>query len=216
LFNAICGKFAVDAGAVILDGEDVTRAPDYKRALDIGRIQQDPAKGTAPGMTIEENLSLAYTRKAGKSFFAVSKRDRAIFSERLAALDMGLEARLAAKAGSLSGGQRQALALLMATIAEPKLLLLDEHTAALDPVAAGKVMAVTMAAARENKVTTLMITHDISEALANASRVLMMDAGQVILDISGDGKKNLTVAELLRLYNNQAKKELATDRILMQ
>lgn len=201
LFNAILGNFITDSGKIILDGTDITFDRDYKRALNIGCLYQNPLRGTAPNMTIEENLALAYTRKASKSFFAVNKKDTAFFREALAELDMGLEDRLKTKMGLLSGGQRQAASLLMATLANPKLLLLDEHTAALDPAAAQKVLAVTKAIVERDKITTLMITHDMKNALSCGNRTIMMDAGRLVLDISGEQRKALQPADLVRMFN---------------
>ena len=203
LFNAILGSFITDSGRIILDGSDITFDRDYKRALNIGCLYQNPLRGTAPNMTIEENLALAYTRKASKSFFAVNKKDSAFFREALAELDMGLEDRLKTKMGLLSGGQRQAASLLMATLAHPKLLLLDEHTAALDPAAAQKVLAVTRKIIGRDKITTLMITHDMKYALACGDRTIMMDAGRLVLDVAGEERKSLRPADLIRMFTEK-------------
>ncbi|WP_025436784.1 ABC transporter ATP-binding protein [Peptoclostridium acidaminophilum] len=215
LFNAIGGAFYIDKGAIILDANNIAADPDYKRALDIGRLMQDPMKGTAPSMTIEENLALAYTRKAKKSFFALNKRDSWHFRELLSSLDLGLEYRMKTKVGTLSGGQRQAVTLLMCTIASPKLLLLDEHTAALDPATAQKILKITTEIVAESKITTMMITHDIKSALSTGNRTIMMDEGEIILDIKGDERSNMTVEELLTYYSKERKKELMDDRILL-
>lgn len=214
LFNAILGYFEVDSGKIILDGEDITYQKDYKRAINIGCLYQNPLRGTAPNMTIEENLSLAYSRKASKSFFAVNKRDSLYFQELLAKLGLGLENRLKTKMGLLSGGQRQAASLLMATIAKPKLLLLDEHTAALDPNTAAKVLKITDEIISEQKITTLMITHDMNYALAHGNRTIMMDNGKIILDVSGKERENMSAKDLIEMFYNNGKTNLS-DRMLL-
>ena len=215
LFNAILGKFRLDRGRVILDGEDITRQRDYRRALNIGCLYQDPLRGTAPNMTIEENLALAYTRKASKSFFAVNRKDSAYFRELLKSLNLGLEDRMKTKMGLLSGGQRQAASLVMATIAEPKLLLLDEHTAALDPATAEKVLDLTRRIIAERNITCLMITHNMQSALELGSRTIVMDSGRVVLDVAGEERARLTVPQLLDRFRENAGRELATDRMLL-
>ena len=215
LFNAILGKFRLDRGRVILDGEDITRQKDYQRALNIGCLYQNPLRGTAPNMTIEENLALAYTRKAKRSFFAVNRRDTALFRDMLRELDLGLEDRLKTRMGLLSGGQRQAASLLMATIAEPKLLLLDEHTAALDPATAEKVMALTTRIVAARKLTCLMITHNMRSALEAGNRTIVMDAGKIVLDVAGDERASMTVPALLELFHSRAGRELDNDRMLL-
>ncbi len=215
LFNAILGKFRLDRGRVILDGEDITRQRDYRRALNIGCLYQDPLRGTAPNMTIEENLALAYTRKASKSFFAVNRKDSAYFRELLKSLNLGLEDRMKTKMGLLSGGQRQAASLVMATIAEPKLLLLDEHTAALDPATAEKVLDLTRRIISERNITCLMITHNMQSALELGSRTIVMDSGRVVLDVAGEERARLTVPQLLERFRENAGRELATDRMLL-
>lgn len=214
MFNAILGAFPVEGGNIFLDGEDITFKKDYKRALDIGCIYQDPMRGTSPHMTIEENLSLAYTRKAKRSFFAVNKQDSAYFRELLATLDLGLEDRMKTQIGQLSGGQRQAVSLLMATIAGPKLLLLDEHTAALDPATAQKVLAITEKMVGDYKITTMMITHDMQNALRCGNRTIMMDAGRVVLDIRGEERESMTPEGLVALFSKQHKENLISDRML--
>ncbi len=214
LFNAICGSFPLDGGSITLDGHDITHMPDYKRSFDIGRLFQDPMKGTAPHMTIEENMALAYCRKASKSFFAINRRDTAYFRELLAQLDLGLEDRMKTKIGLLSGGQRQAVSLLMSTISDPKLLLLDEHTAALDPATAKKVLDITVDIVRRTQTATMMITHDIRAALTLGNRTIMMDDGKIILDIGGEERAGMTVDDLLALYSKESKKQLANDRML--
>ena len=186
LFNAVCGTVPVQGGRVLLGGQNITYQPEHRRARIIGRLFQDPMKGTAPNMTIEENLALAYSRSSrGALCRAVRKSDQALFREELSKFGMGLENRMRTKAGLLSGGQRQAMTLLMATIARPKLLLLDEHTAALDPATAATVMEITRQIVRTCGLTTLMITHDLHAALENGNRTIMMDRGQVLLDIRG-------------------------------
>lgn len=215
LFNAIGGSFYIDRGTILLDDKNITGLADYKRAYDIGRLMQDPMKGTAPSMTIEENLSLAYTRKAKKSFFALNKRDFSYFRELLATIDLGLEDRMKTKVGHLSGGQRQAVTLLMCTISSPKLILLDEHTAALDPATAQKILKVTTEIVAESKITTMMITHDIKAALSLGNRTIMMDEGEIILDIKGEERSKMTVEELLTYYSKERKKQLTNDRMLL-
>ena len=205
LFNTILGKLIPDEGRILLDGEDITRQKDYKRALNIGYLYQNPLRGTAPDMTIEENLALAYTRKASRSFFAVNRRDNRYFRKLLAELDMGLENRMKTKMGLLSGGQRQAASLLMATIAQPKLLLLDEHTAALDPGAAEKVMHLTETIARRDHITTLMVTHDMDYALRVGSRTIMLDSGRIVMDLSGEERARMTSGMLAELFYAKGK-----------
>lgn len=215
LFHAIGGSFLVDDGTILLDGKNITAMPEYKRSLDMGRLMQDPMKGTAPSMTVEENLALAYTRKAKKSFFAINKRDSKIFRQLLSRLELGLEDRLKTKVKNLSGGQRQAVTLLMCTIASPKLLLLDEHTAALDPATAVKIMDITKEVVEENHITTMMITHDIQAALTVGNRTIMMDEGEIILDVSGEERNRMTVDTLLSYYSAKKHKNLTDDRILL-
>jgi len=215
LFNAIGGSFYVDGGSIVLDHKNITGIPDYKRSYEIGRLMQDPMKGTAPSMTIEENLALAYTRKAKKSLFALNKRETSHFRELLRTLDLGLEDRMKTKVGHLSGGQRQAVTLLMCTISSPKLLLLDEHTAALDPATAAKILNITMEIVSKSQITTMMITHDIKAALALGNRTIMMDEGEIILDIKGEERAKMTVEELLTYYSKERKKQLTNDRMLL-
>lgn len=214
LFNAILGKFIPDQGQIILDGEDITYEKDYKRALNIGCLYQNPLRGTAPNMTIEENLALAYTRKASRHFFAVNKKDSAYFREMLATLGLGLEDRMHTKMGLLSGGQRQAASLLMTTIADPKLLLLDEHTAALDPATAAKVLDVTRQIITERKLTTIMITHNMNQALELGNRTIMMDRGRILMDISGESRQQMTPDRLIDLFRQNAEEGLS-DRTLL-
>ena len=200
LFNTILGRLFPDSGQIFLGDEDITRQKDYKRAFNIGCLYQNPLRGTAPNMTIEENLALAYTRKASRSFFAVNRKDHEYFRELLSELDMGLENRMKTKMGLLSGGQRQAASLLMSTIAQPKLLLLDEHTAALDPGAAEKVMAVTEKIVARDRITTLMITHDMDYALSVGDRTIMLDSGRIVLDLKGEERKAMTSGKLAELF----------------
>ncbi|WP_195276884.1 ABC transporter ATP-binding protein [Anaerotruncus rubiinfantis] len=216
LFNAIAGAFLIDAGNIWLDGENITFQRDYRRARHIGRLFQDPLGGTAPNMTIEENLAMAYLRGTRRGFsFGVSKKDRAVFRDRLAELDLGLEDRLDTKMGLLSGGQRQAVTLMMATIVTPKLLLLDEHTAALDPATAEKVSLLTQEIVRKDKITTMMITHNMHQSLSCGSRTIMMDEGRIILDISGPERSGMTVPKLLTLFKKQSSKEFDNDRMML-
>ena len=216
LFNCICGSFLVDEGNVYLDERDITYVPDYKRSMEIGRLFQDPMRGTAPNMTIEENLALAYLRASKKKsvFSRVSNAERQMFRERLSLLNMGLEDRMKQPVGLLSGGQRQALTLLMATLVPPKILLLDEHTAALDPRTADKVLDLTKRIVSENNLACLMITHNMQSALELGNRRLMMDSGRIVLDISGEERAGLTVDGLLEKFSAGAGKALDNDRIL--
>ena len=218
LFNAIAGVFYVDAGTITLDGRDITFLPSHKRSRRIGHLFQDPLKGTAPNMTIEENLALAYLR-AGTApnaiFSRISRKDKEIFREKLALLDMGLEDRMKQPVGLLSGGQRQALTLLMATLVTPKLLLLDEHTAALDPATAEKVLDLTKSIVAEKKITCLMVTHNMHQALELGNRTLMMDAGRIVFDVKGEARSKMTVDDLLEKFRENAGKALDNDRILL-
>ena len=214
LFNTIAGTYTPDSGKVYLDGKDITQLPDYKRSKEIGRLFQDPLKGTAPNMTIEENLALAFLRAnhTKSPFSMVSKADRAEFRERLAMLNLGLEDRMNTSVGLLSGGQRQALTLLMATLVTPKILLLDEHTAALDPGTAEVVLELTKKIVAENNITCLMITHNLASSLALGNRTIMMANGQIALDIGGEERKGLTVDDLLMRFRTQG---LDNDRIML-
>ncbi len=213
LFNAIAGTFIVDSGKIELNGKDITLMPEYKRARKIGRLFQDPMKGSAPGMTVEENLALAAGRGGWLSH--VSKTDKKAFRERVALLDMGLENRMSQPVGLLSGGQRQALTLMMATFNSPELLLLDEHTAALDPGTAEKVLSLTEKIVAENKLTCMMITHNMQSALELGNRTIMMNNGQIIMDTSGEERKALTVPDLLRKFKEAAGRDLDNDRMLL-
>lgn len=213
LFNAICGSFLTDCGKIILDGEDITLLADHKRAKSIGRLFQDPMKGSAPGMSIEENLALAAGH--GGWLSSISKADKELFRERLSLLGMGLEDRMKQPVGLLSGGQRQALTLLMATFNPPKLLLLDEHTAALDPQTAEKVLALTDKIVRENNLTCMMITHNMESALREGNRTIMMHKGTIIYDVSGKEREGLKVSDLLDHFKAASGKALDNDRMLM-
>ena len=217
LFNMICGTYMQDTGTITLDGSDISFMPEHKRAKMVGRVFQDPMKGTAPNMTIEENLALAYSR-AGSGFFsqAVGRKKREMFQEAVSKFDMGLEDRMKTKIGLLSGGQRQVVTLLMCTIVTPKLLLLDEHTAALDPVTADKVMAITNSIVKENQITTMMITHNMSQALTTGTRTIMMENGEIIIDLDDEKRKNMTVSDLVALYKEKENKEYDKDRNHMQ
>ena len=213
LFNAIAGTFPVDSGTIRLDGENITSLPDYKRSKFIGRMFQDPLKGTAPNMTIEENLALAYMRASSHTspFSMISKADRAGFREKLAMLGLGLEDRMSNPVGLLSGGQRQALTLLMATLVTPKLLLLDEHTAALDPATAEKVLELTRQIVADNAITCLMITHNIPSALSLGNRTIMMNNGQIVMELAGEERKNMTTEQLLKAFHDHG---MSNDRVL--
>ena len=213
LFNAVCGDFYTDSGAILLDGKDITFQPSHVRSKDIGRLFQDPMRGSAPGMTIEDNLYLA--AGSGGAFSRIGRADRAKFRDRLALLGMGLEDRMKQPVGLLSGGQRQALTLMMATMVPPKLLLLDEHTAALDPGTAEKVLEITKNVVAEHNITTMMITHNMSDALTLGNRTLMMDSGRIVLDIKGEERRGLTVPDLLERFRTGAGKGLDNDRILL-
>lgn len=226
LFNAIAGTFLTDSGTIVLDGQDITFLPEHKRSRVIGRLFQDPLMGTAPHMTIEENLSIAYLRAShtgkenplrrfAQSFTTISRKDEELFREKLSLLHMGLEDRMSTQVGLLSGGQRQALTLLMATIVTPKLLLLDEHTAALDPATAEKVLELTKQIVEEKHITCLMVTHNMSQALGMGNRTLMMDNGSIIFDVSGEERKKMTVEDLLEKFAQNAGTRLDNDRILL-
>ena len=213
LFGAIAGSFVADTGTIHLDGQNITNLPDYKRSKHIGRLFQDPLKGTAPSMTIEENLALAYMRAsdAHSPFSMIAKADRQLFREKLAMLELGLEDRMDHPVGLLSGGQRQALTLLMATVVTPKLLLLDEHTAALDPATAEKVLALTERIVAENRITCLMITHNIPSALRLGNRTIMMKDGGIVLELQGRERAEMTTEHLLKAFQEQG---ISNDRIL--
>ena len=217
LFNAIAGSFYVDDGSIALDGKDITFLPEHKRSRSIGRLFQDPLRGTAPSMTIEENLALAYLRttEGASPFSRISKKDKAEFQEKLSLLNMGLEDRMKQPVGLLSGGQRQALTLLMATMVTPKLLLLDEHTAALDPGTAEKVLNLTRDIIARDHITCLMITHNMKQALELGNRTLMMADGNIVLDVGGEERTHMSVDDLLRRFKAGTGHELDNDRILL-
>ena len=205
MFNAICGDFLTDSGSVVLDGEDITFLPQHARAKNIGRLYQDPMRGTAPGMTILENLALAAGQ--GGWLSRISESDKQRFREQLALLDIGLEDRMNHPVGLLSGGQRQALTFLMATMNPPKLLLLDEHTAALDPKTARKVLELTEEMVNEQHLTALMVTHNMKDAIQIGNRLIMMNSGHIIYDVEGEEKKKLTVEDLLAKFSEASGEE---------
>ena len=216
MLNAVAGVFTVDSGSIVIDGQDVTRLPEHKRASLLGRVFQDPMMGTAPTMQIEENLALAARRGQRRGLkWGITAVERADYKELLRSLDLGLEDRMTAKVGLLSGGQRQALTLLMAALKRPKLLLLDEHTAALDPKTAAKVLTLSDQIVEENGLTTLMITHNMKDAIQHGNRLIMMDAGRVVVDISGEEKKKLTVPDLLALFSRASGSEESDDKLLL-
>ena len=216
LMNSIAGVFSVDKGSISIDGNDITKQPEHKRAKYIGRVFQDPMLGTAAGMMIEENLSIAARRGKTPTFaWGLKKGEREQFKLLLKELDLGLEDRLTDRVGLLSGGQRQALTLLMATINQPKLLLLDEHTAALDPKTAEKVLGLTQKIVNRYHLTTLMITHNMRDALRFGNRLIMMHNGKVLLDFNGTEKANLTIPDLLALFEKASGNELDNDRMLL-
>ena len=216
LMNSIAGTFRVDAGSIVIAGTDITKWPEHKRAKYIGRVFQDPMMGTAAGMMIEENLAIAARRgTAPRLRWSFSKAQREQFRELLAGLNLGLEDRLESKVGLLSGGQRQALTLLMATMASPKLLLLDEHTAALDPKTAEKVLDITKDIVEKRRLTTLMITHNMKDALRLGNRLIMMHEGKILVDVKGEEKSRLAVRDLLALFEKAAGNELANDSLLL-
>ncbi len=216
LLNAVAGVWPVDSGTITIDGIDVTRLPEHKRAQYIGRVFQDPMMGTAATMQIEENLALAARRGRSRGLKAgITAKERSEYRELLRILDLGLEDRLTAKVGLLSGGQRQALTLLMASLVKPKLLLLDEHTAALDPKTAAKVLDATEKIVQRDNLTTLMITHNMRDAIAHGNRLIMMYEGRVAVDVSGEEKKNLTVEQLLSLFSQASGSDEADDKLLL-
>ncbi|MCI5754409.1 MAG: ABC transporter ATP-binding protein [Clostridiales bacterium] len=216
LLNAVAGVWPVDSGSILIDGENVTGMPEYQRARLIGRVFQDPMMGTAPNMQIEENLALAYRRGKKRGLrWGVTQAERGLYRERLATLGLGLEDRMTAKVGLLSGGQRQALTLLMAALQTPKLLLLDEHTAALDPGTAAKVLELSDQIIREHGLTALMITHNMTDAIRHGNRLIMMDRGRIVLDIAGEEKQRLTKADLLARFAEKAGVQEETDSVLL-
>ena len=213
LFTAICGDFLTDGGRIELDGRDITFVPQHVRARIIGRLYQDPMRGSAPGMTIEENLALA--AGSGGWLSHMTRKDKKKFQEQLSRLGIGLEDRMTQPVGLLSGGQRQALTLLMATMVPPKILLLDEHTAALDPATAEKVLQITKEIVDEHKITTLMVTHNMQNALDMGNRTLMMDDGRIVYDVEGAERASLTVEDLMEKFKAGAGRRLDNDRILL-
>ena len=216
LLNAVAGVWPVDTGSILIDNENVTGMPEYKRARLIGRVFQDPMMGTAPNMQIEENLALAYRRGKKRGLrWGITQAERALFRERLATLGLGLEDRMTTKVGLLSGGQRQALTLLMAALQTPKLLLLDEHTAALDPKTAAKVLDTTEKIVQRDRLTTLMITHNMRDAIAHGNRLIMMYEGRVAIDVSGEEKRKLTVEDLLAKFGQVSGSDEANDKLLL-
>ncbi len=216
LLNAVSGAYTVDEGTITIDGVDVTHLPEYKRAKYIGRVFQDPMMGTAATMQIEENLALAARRGKMRTLRpGITQKEREQYKEQLKILGLGLEDRLTAKVGLLSGGQRQALTLLMAALQKPKLLLLDEHTAALDPKTAAKVLEATQKIVEKDNLTTLMITHNMRDAIAYGNRLIMMSDGKIVVDVSGEEKKNLTVEQLLALFSKASGSDEADDKLLL-
>lgn len=216
IMNLIGGDILPDKGRIYLDNEDITYEKEHKRARKIGRIFQNPMLGTAPDMTVEENLAVAYSQsKKGLFGIGIKREDSEFFKKCLEDFDLGLEDKLKTKVGLLSGGQRQAIALLMSTISTPKLLLLDEHTAALDPSAAEKVMDITNKIVREKNITTLMITHNINQALKTGDRTIMLNKGKIILDLSGKERENMTINDLLKLYQNNSNDIFDNDRMIL-
>lgn len=216
MLNAIAGVWAVDSGRILLDGQDVTALPEHKRAKLIGRVFQDPMMGTAPNMQLEENLALAMRRGQRRGLgWGVTKAEREVYREKLKTLNLGLEDRMTVKVGLLSGGQRQALTLLMASLQKPKLLLLDEHTAALDPATAAKVLDLSDRIIAESQLTAMMITHNMSDAIRHGNRLIMMNEGHIILDISGEEKKKLTKQMLMDKFAEVAGTQVESDQVLL-
>lgn len=216
MLNVVAGTYPIDEGSIVVDGIDVTKLPEHKRATYIGRVFQDPRMGTASDMWVEENMSIADSRGHRRGLrWAITQKDRERYREQLKVLDLGLEDRLTTKMGLLSGGQRQAVTLLMAAMKKPKLLLLDEHTAALDPKTAAKVLEITDKLISENKLTALMVTHNMKDAIAYGNRLIMMNSGRIIIDVSGEEKKNLTVETLLDAFSKASGAEFANDRALL-
>ena len=216
MLNAIAGVWPVDEGRILLDGHDITALPEHKRAGLIGRVFQDPMMGTAPNMQLEENLALARRRGERRGLrWGVTKAEREEYHERLKLLGLGLEDRMTVKVGLLSGGQRQALTLLMAALKKPRLLLLDEHTAALDPATAAKVLEISDRIIRQDQLTALMITHNMTDAIAHGNRLIMMDQGRIILDVSGEEKQKLTKQQLMDKFAQVAGIQLDTDEVLL-
>ena len=216
MLNMVAGVYPVDCGSIVIDGVDVTRLPEYKRAKYLGRVFQDPMTGTAADMQIEENLALAARRGKRRTLRAgITAKERKEYVELLKILDLGLEKRLTAKVGLLSGGQRQALTLLMATLKQPKVLLLDEHTAALDPKTAKKVLYITESIVEKNNLTTIMITHNMADAIRVGNRLIMMHEGQIVVDVKGEEKKNLTIEQLLQLFEASSGSQFTSDKVML-
>ena len=216
MLNMIAGVYPIDCGTIYLDGINISRQPEHKRAALLGRVFQDPMMGTAANMQIEENLALAHRRGRRRGLkWGVTKEEKEVFHEELKRLGLGLEDRMTVKVGLLSGGQRQALTLLMATLQKPKLLLLDEHTAALDPRTAKKVLSLTEEMIEEEKLTALMVTHNMKDAIRLGNRLIMMHEGRIIYDVRGEEKKNLAVEELLRKFEDASGGEFANDRMIL-
>ncbi|MDD6061208.1 MAG: ATP-binding cassette domain-containing protein [Oscillospiraceae bacterium] len=216
LLNAICGTWKLDCGSVVIDGKDVTALPDYKRAKFLGRVFQDPMMGTAPDMEIQENLALAKRRGRRRGLkWGITSAEKEEYRKMLEQLDLGLEKRLTSKVGLLSGGQRQAITLLMASMQQPKIFLLDEHTAALDPKTAAKVLEITEKIVSENHLTTLMITHNMKDAIRHGNRLIMMHEGRIVIDVKGEEKKALTVEKLLEMFTKVSGSEFSNDRAIL-
>ena len=216
LLNMVSGVYTCDAGSIVLDGENITFQPEHKRANKLGRVFQDPMRGTAADMEISENLALAYRRGKRRGLsWGITKPEREIYHERLKLLELGLETRMNSKVGLLSGGQRQALTLLMATLQKPKLLLLDEHTAALDPKTAKQVLHLTRDFIEKDGLTTLMVTHNMKDAIKYGNRLIMMHEGRIVYEVSGEEKKSLQVEDLLKKFGTVSGNEFANDRMLL-
>ena len=215
LMNLIAGGYPIDSGSILLNGEDIAKLPEFKRAKKLGRVFQDPMMGTAADMQIDENLALAYRRGQSRGLkWGVTKKEKEMFREQLARLGLGLEDRMTSKVGLLSGGQRQAITLLMATLQRPEMLLLDEHTAALDPVTAKKVLALSEELISEDNLTTMMVTHNMKDAIRHGNRLIMMNGGRIIFDVSGEAKQKLTVDDLMREFAKAGGEDME-DRALL-
>ncbi len=216
VLNLLSGVYSIDAGSIVLDDKDITRMAEYKRASYLGRVFQDPMLGTAGNMGIEENLAMAYRRGKKRTLaWGITQEERELFKEKLAMLDLGLENRPSTKVRLLSGGQRQALTLLMATLQKPRLLLLDEHTAALDPKTGAKVLSLTEKIVSEQNLSTIMITHNMKDAIRYGNRLIMMNSGQIIYDVCDEEKRNLKVQDLLAKFEESSKDDFANDRMLL-
>lgn len=216
MLNMVAGVYPIDSGNIVLDGDDISKKPEYQRAGNLGRVFQDPMMGTASSMEIQENLALAYRRGKKRGLgWGITKKEKEIFQTDLKSLDLGLEDRMTSKVGLLSGGQRQALTLLMASLQRPKVLLLDEHTAALDPKTAKKVLDLTVKIVDTHNLTALMVTHNMKDAIRIGNRLIMMYDGHIIYDVSGEEKKNLQVADLLKKFEMESGGEFANDRMIL-